>query len=121
MALTKNTPEKIKASLKIKAQGVEQNLELTYKNHSQEQWDAFATNDQNFKLPTGKNANTLSAITFGNAQMVLFLVASFDDGTDKDFPLTLDGLIDLEGHWPGALIGIVRGFHLSRAAEVEKN
>ena len=121
MALTKNTPEKIKASLKIKAQGVEQNLELTYKNHSQEQWDAFATNEQNFKLPENVGENTMSAITFGNAQMVLFLVASFDDGTDKDFPLTLDGLIDLEGHWPGALIGIVRGYHMVRTAEVEKN
>lgn len=121
MALTKNTPDKIKASLKIKAQGVEQNLELTYKNHPQDKWDAFATNDQNFKLPKGKSAKTLSAETFAKATMALFLIDSFDDGTDKDFPLTLDGLIDLEGHWPGALIGIVQGYHMARTATVEKN
>lgn len=121
MALTNSTPDKIKATLKIKAQGVENTLQLTYKNHDQAAFDAFAKNEENFKLPESIQDGTMSAFTFGNAQMVLFLVDSFDDGTDKDFPLTLDGLTKLEGKWPATLIGIVRGYHQSRAAEVEKN
>lgn len=121
MALTNKTPETIKASLKIKAQGVENTLQLTYRNYTQEQFTAFAQNEENFKLPENIKSETMSAFTFANAQMVLFLVKSFDDGTDADFPLTLEGLVKLEGAWPATLIGIIRGYHQSRAAEVEKN
>jgi hypothetical protein len=56
-----------------------------------------------------------------NAQLVLFVVKSFDDGTDKDFPLNYDGLMALEAHWPGMLYGILKGFHQARGANVEKN
>jgi cation transport regulator ChaB len=42
MALTKQTPEEIKAQLKVKAQGVENTLALTYHNRSNEQYDQAA-------------------------------------------------------------------------------
>lgn len=121
MALTNKTPDTIKATLKIKAQGVENTLQLTYKNHTQDEFSAFAQNEENFKLPESIKDGTMNAFTFANAQMVLFVVQSFDDGTDKDFPLTLEGLMKLEGSWPAALVGIIRGYHQARAAEVEKN
>lgn len=121
MALTKKTPDTIKATLTIKAQGVENTLQLTYKNHSAEAFNAFARNEENFKMPKAMEDANVPPFTYANAQIVLFVVASFDDGTDKDFPLTLDGLIELEGTWPAGLIGIIRGYHQSRTAEVEKN
>jgi len=61
------------------------------------------------------------AIAHINATFVLFLVKSFDDGTDQNFPLTRDGLVDLEQHWPDTLPGIVSAYHRARGAAVEKN
>lgn len=119
MALTKQTPDTIKASLKIKAQGVENTLMLTYHNHRPEKYDEFVKNRENLKVPEG--ATDAVGIAHINAQMVLFLVKSFDDGTDKEFPLNLDGLLDMERHWPGVLMGILRGYHQARGAAVEKN
>lgn len=117
--LTKKTPETIKSSLTIKAQGVENNLLLTYYNRSPDEYEAFVQNPENLKVPEG--VTDAKGIAHINASMILFLVKSFDDGTEKDFPLTRDGLLELEKFWPGTLLGIVRGYHQSRAAEVEKN
>lgn len=117
--LTKKTPEKIKTILKIKAQGVENTLQLTYKNHAPEKYQEFISNPENLKVPEGTSDN--AGIAMINAQIVLFVVDSFDDGTDKDFPLTLDGLVDMDQHWPGVLMGLIRGYHMARGASVEKN
>ena len=117
--LTKKTPETIKGNLKVKAQGVENSLLLTYHNRSPEEYAAFVGNPENLKVPDGvKDEDGISHI---NASLVLFLVKSFDDGTDKDFPLTRAGLMELENFWPGTLFGIIRGYHMSRAAAIEKN
>ena len=120
MALTKKTPATIKGDLTIKAQGEQHNLLLTYKNYSQDVYDQFAKNEDNFKRPDAL-PDDIPDFRYANAQLVLFLVQSFDDGTDKDFPLTVDGLIELDSYWPGALIGIVQGYHQARAASVEGN
>lgn len=117
--LTKKTPETIKASLKVKAQGVENTLLLTYHNRTPEEYEGFVKNPENLKIPEGVGDGL--GIAHINASLILFLVKSFDDGTDTDFPLTRAGLIDLESHWPGTLLGIVRGYHQSRAAAIEKN
>lgn len=117
--LTKKTPETISARLTIKAQGVENTLLLTFHNHSPEKYDAFLKNPESLKTPDG--LSELDAIHHINASLVLFVVKSFDDGTDKEFPLNIDGLMDMEKHWPGVLLGIIRGYHQSRAAHVEKN
>lgn len=118
--LTKKTPDTIKASLKIKAQGVENNLLLTYHNRTPEQYEEFVANPENLKVPEGVTSDAVG-IAHINAALVLFLVKSFDDGTDSEFPLNRDGLIDLERHWPGVLMGIARGYHQARGAAVEKN
>ena len=117
--LTKNTPETIAATLTVKSQGVENTLKLTYINRTYEQYDEFVKNPETFNVPEGlRDDQGIAAI---NVAMVLFLVKSFDDGTDKAFPLNMDGLLDLEDHWPGVLLGIVKGYHEARAAQVEKN
>lgn len=120
--LTKKTPETIKASLKHKAQGVENSLLLTYHNRTPEQFKEFVGNPENLTIPTdNEKSSDVVQIAHINASLVLFLVKSFDDGTDKDFPLTRDGLIDLEQHWPGTLMALVSGYHQARSASVEKN
>ncbi len=118
--LTKKTPDQIRTTLTIKAQGVENNLILTYHNHSPDDYEAFVKNPEMLKIPEGVQGENLG-IAHINAGLVLFVVKSFDDGTDAEFPLNRDGLIDLERHWPGVLLGIVRGYHQARAAAVEKN
>lgn len=117
--LTKKTPDTIRTTLTIKAQGVENTLLLTYHNRTADEFDEFVRNPENLKVPDD-TPETLG-IAHINASLVLYLVKSFDDGTDKAFPLTRDGLVELERTWPGTLIGIVKGYHQARGAAVEKN
>lgn len=119
MALTKKTPDTIAARLKVSASGVENLLMLTYHNHKPDDYDAFAQNPENMKVPEG--LSDVDAVRSINAGFVLFLVKSFDDATAEDFPLTHEGLLQLERHYPGVLLGIVQGYHMARAAKVEKN
>lgn len=118
--LTKKTPDTIRAELKITAQGVENTLLLTYFNRSYEEYQAFVQNPENLKPPEGVTGQN-EAMAHMNASIALHIVKSFDDGTDEDFPLTRAGLVSLEQTWPGTLMGLVRGYHQSRAAAVEKN
>src|SRR5690606_10773030 len=115
--LTKRTPDTTRTTLKIKAQGVDNTLLLTYHNRTADQYDEFVANPENLKSPD--DDPDIPGIAHINAGIVLFLVKSFDDGTDKDFPLTRDGLVELERTWPGTLLGIVRGYHQARGAAVE--
>lgn len=120
--LTKQTPDTIKARLTVKAQGVETDLALTYFNHKPEAFDAFAKNPENIRIPDDIPKNDVRlAMAHINATFVLFLVKSFDDGTDATFPLTRAGLVDMEQHWPETLPGIIAGYHSARGAEVQKN
>lgn len=117
--LTKKTPDTISARLRIKAQGVENDLLLTFHNRSPDEYEAFTKNPENLKTTEG--VNEIVGIAQIKAAMVLFLVKSFDDGTDEEFPLNLEGLVNLERHWPGVLQGIMVGYHQARGAQVEKN
>lgn len=118
--LTKKTPDTIKASLTIKAMGVENTIMLTYNNHTPDAYEAWTQNPENMKAPDSA-VNELDVARHMHAGMALFVVKSFDDGTDDAFPLTREGLVDLERYWPGTLLGIVKGYHQSRGAAVEKN
>lgn len=120
--LTKQTPEKIATTLTVKAQGVENTLKLTYVNHTPAAFKTYTENTENFKVPDDVPPENLRLRgAHVNATFALFVVSSFDDGTDTAFPLNRAGLIDLEDHWPGTLNGIVIGYHQARAAAVEKN
>lgn len=121
--LTKKTPETIKATLTVKAQGVENSLMLTYWNRSPAELDAFVKNPENMKVPDGVDIAREPRKFIGhlNAGVCLYVVKSFDDGTEDSFPLTRDGLMELEDYWPEALGGIVQGYHAARGAAVAKN
>lgn len=119
--LTKQTPETISASLKIKAMGKEYSLMLTYTNHKLEDFDAWRQNPENIQLPESAKSSEIEMIRSMNASVALFVIKSFDDGTDEAFPLNYAGLIDMDRTWPGILNGILVGYHQARAASVEKN
>lgn len=120
--LTKQTPDTIKSRLKIKAQGVETDLLLTYHNRRPDEFKAFFENQENLKVPEAVNKQDAKAIlAFVNASVVLYLVKSFDDGTDAEFPLNSEGLVALEDFWPDALMCIIQGYHKARGAILEKN
>ncbi len=118
--LTKETPETIKAHLTIKGAGVEMPLVLTYYNRKPKEFKAFMDNPELMVLPSTVKGPR-DAMDHVNAQAVLYIVKSFDDGTDKDFPLTYDGMLDLEEHWADVLSAIIVGFHKARGMEIEKN
>jgi hypothetical protein len=99
---------------------VENNIILTYFNKSYDEFTAFTGNPENLKSPDGLTDEN-DHWRHVNAALVLFLVSSFDDGTADSYPLTRDGLVAMERDWPGTLPGIVKGYHQSRAASVEKN
>lgn len=120
--LTKQTPDTIKSRLTMKGQGVETDLLLTYYNRKPDEFKAFFENQENLRVPEDIDKRDPKAIlAFVNASVVLYLVKSFDDGTDAEFPLNRDGLIDLEGFWPDALMCIIQGYHKARGASLEKN
>ena len=119
--LTKQTPTTLAARLTIKAQGVENTLILTYHNHNPDDFDAFRKNPESLKVPAELEKDQDAGIRFIQAQFCLFVVKSFDDGTDKEFPLTLEGLTELDRYWPGTLHGITKAYHSARGAAVEKN
>lgn len=120
--LTKQTPDTIAARLTVKAQGVENTLQLTYHNHKPADYTAFIENPENLKVPDDvPKGNDRIGIAHINASIVLFIVKSFDDGTDSAFPLNREGLIELENYWPGTLMGLVKGYHQARGAAIEKN
>lgn len=129
--LTEETPDTIKATLQVKAQGAEYTLALTYHNRDQDEFDAFARNADNLKPPskpepTGNAAvddttATIETFRAANIHLVLYLVKSFDDGSDVAFPLNYAGMEKLDKRFPGLLSGIIRGYHQARAAEVQKN
>lgn len=120
--LTKETPDTIKARLTIKGQGVENDLLLTYHNRAPADFMAFFENQENLKVPESVPKNDMRAVVANvNASVVLYLVKSFDDGTDEAFPLNRAGLIELEAYWPDALHGIIQGYHKARGVQIEKN
>lgn len=118
--LTKKTPETIKSSLTIKAMGVENTLLLTYNNRTYDQYKAFVGNPENLKVPDDV-VNHDDAVRHMNIALALYVVASFDDGTADDFPVTRDGLLELERTWPGITLCIITCYHRARGSEVEKN
>lgn len=117
--LTKDTPPKLlKVNSTVKCGDIAIPLALTFNNYNTDELSEFTKSPALSKMPEGSDYNP---IHFVNAQVVLFVVKSFDDGTDKDFPLTLDGLIDMEKYYPGVLMGLLQRYHEARSVSVEKN
>lgn len=113
--LTKKTPETFTATATVKCGDQHEPLRLTFFNRKTAELEKCAGE---MVIPDDRKGNP---IPWMNAQVCLFIIKSFDDGTDKEFPLTLDGLLAMEGCYPGVLMGLVQLFHSARTVAVEKN
>ena len=94
----------IKATLTVKGQGEETKFDVTYFNRRQSELEAAlkkALEDDGGGIPN----------------VVLFMVKDWD----TEYPLTLEGIKELEDERPGILYGIIAGFHAARKVEAVKN
>ena len=116
--LTKQTPQTLKANATVKHSGESTPLVLTFYNRTIAELTEFTKSGQLTDVPEQYKD---SPLPWMNAQVCLYLIKSFDDGTDEEFPLTLEGLLSMESYYPAVLMGIVQLFHQVRGATVEKN
>jgi hypothetical protein len=100
MALKRKTAETIPATLTVKGQGEEVKFNITYRNHKQSEVVAKLQEE-------GGNV----------ADTVLFMVAEWD----AEYPLTADGITEMEDERPGMVMAIIEGFHAARSVERVKN
>lgn len=119
--LTKKTPETIKATITIKSLGEDTTIMVTYFNRTPEETDAFVKNEESLKIPESAENNANHAVANINAGLGLFFIKSFDDGTEEAYPVTRDGLVQLELDRPNYVMALVNSYHRARAAAVEKN
>lgn len=116
--LTKETPETIKAVASVKHGDTKTPLVLTFHNRTITELTEFMQNPEIIKMPEDRKVDPVGWV---NAQACLYLIKSFDDDTDKVFPLTVDGLLEMNSYYPGVLMGLMQLFHQMRQVAVEKN
>jgi len=108
--LTRKTPTALATALTIKGQGTEETFNVTYKVRSQEEIDkAFA--DAALQ-PEAKDDPG-----YANRQSVLFIVESME----AEYPLTDEGIKELEADRPGMIEVLFYGYHKARRVELVKN
>lgn len=116
--LTKKTPETVKAIATVKCADSEQLVALTFYNRSTKELTEFMKNPALQTVPDGLATNT---VAWMNANVCIYIIKSFDDGTDSEFPLSLEGLLEMDIYYPNVLMGFIQLFHQARMAHVEKN
>lgn len=94
--------ETIPATLAVKGQGESWQFDLTYHNRKQSQVEALMAE-------AGKAEKVVD--------LVLFLVKEWD----ADYPLTAEGVKDMEDDRPGMILAIIQGFHDARQVARAKN
>lgn len=102
-------PETLAATLAIKSQGETVNLNVTYFNRKLSEVQAAIEEAQRSSLESGKNTVV--------AETILSVVKEWE----TDYPLTAEGLAELEDERPGLIMAVLMGFHQARGAELVKN
>lgn len=97
--LTRKAQETLSTKLTVKGQGESVSFNITYHNRTGKQIKELVDGDK----------------TIG--ELVLFVVKDWE----SEYPLTSEGLDELENERPGMLMAIMEGFHSSRRMEREKN
>lgn len=98
--LKRNKQLLIPSALTVKGQGETIQFNLTFHNRSSDELDA--------KLKEKGN-------TYGDT--ILFIVESWE----SEYPLTREGLIELDNDRPGILIALLDAYHDARRMHREKN
>lgn len=98
--LTRKTPEYLPTNLKVRAQGVEHDIKVTYHNKHPDDVEKWLEEEKR-----------------SLEQQVLHITKE----ADIEFPLTEEGMTEMEKTWPGMLMAFVEGFFKARRAELVKN
>lgn len=108
--LTRKTPDTLATALTIKGQGEEVTFKVVYNNRTQDE-----IQDVLDKANADERAAT--DFQFANRQAVLFVVKELE----AEYPLTEDGIRDMERDRPGMIKNLFLGFHKAREVELAKN
>jgi hypothetical protein len=108
--LTRKTPETISTSITVKGQGETMTMDVVYYNRKLEDIQAV------LKTAQAHSRNEVD-YEFANRETLLFLIKSWD----SEYPLTNEGIKEMEADWPGMIVGLGVKFHESRQVEVVKN
>lgn len=101
MLLKAKRREELPSTLTIKSQGDTLKVNVTYHNRKTSELEAMFKQENR---PIG--------------EVILFIVKDWDI---EDYPLTAEGLTELEDDRPGLIMAIIQGWHQARAAAKEKN
>lgn len=103
--LDRKRPEIISTDLTIAGLGEKFTVPVTYKNLTQKEWEALLET----QMADGQPIKT--------SEMLERVVAKFNK---TESPKSEDFLA-MESEWPGIMLAVVRGFHLARTVNLEKN
>lgn len=102
-------PDAIKSTLAVTGQGETIKFDITYFNRKQSEVVEAVAKAQQAAVEEGKSETVADA--------VLFMVKEWD----AEYPLTKEGVLEMEDDRPGLLMAIIMGFHKARQVEVAKN
>jgi hypothetical protein len=108
--LTRQRKGTIATLLTITGQGETVTFEVTYHNRRQSEVEATL----NKALAQLENADDPGD---GIPGVVLSMVESWD----SEYPLTIEGIKEMEDDRPGILLGVIKGFHDARKVDKAKN
>lgn len=100
MALTRVRKDSFNVTLTLTGQGETVKINVTYFNRRKSELDAKLAE-------TGNDGH----------QTLLYMIKEWD----SEYPLTLEGIAELEDDRPGVIYGLIEGFHESRRMTKEKN
>jgi hypothetical protein len=98
--LKRKLVEEIATSLSIKGQGEEFKFNVTFHNRSQKELENHLAENPNEPSDT-----------------LLFIVKDWE----SEYPLTKEGISEMESDRPGMVIAMIYAFHDARKVEKEKN
>lgn len=108
--LTRKTPDTLATEITLKGQGEEIKFNVTYFNRTQPEIKACLEKYMDAE-------ETKTDPTYPNLQSVLFVVKSME----AEYPLTIEGLQEMERDRPGMVEVLFYGFHQARRVELVKN
>lgn len=102
-------PDAIKTTLAVTGQGETFKFDVTYYNRKQSEVVEAVAKAQQAAIEEQRSETV--------ADTILYLVKDWD----SEYPLTKEGVMEMEDDRPGLLMAIITGFHRARQVEVAKN
>jgi len=108
--LTRKTPATLASNVTITGMGEDVSFDITFHNRTQAQIDA--------KLKElNKSERGKKDASWVNRELLLFIVNKMD----TEYPLTNEGVAEMESDRPGLIVALFNHFHSKRLVELAKN